>query len=378
MPRKPAPPGYYTASEAIEKLHITEGMFYKYIGSGKLKRYMPETRKQGFYKISEVDKLAAIDSAFFGELPPPDLDGVFTQAAAWDMDGVATLAKRELDSQIDADLRRAWLAREPRLNYVVKLADGTVVAYLYMQPLQHDRLIAYQKGDIRGWHITTDDIEPFEPGQARVVMIGGIASDSRVDEKRRSAYVALLIRGAMRDMARLAREEGVTISRLYAYSSTLEGIAMCLDLEMERWGRPTRNAEGKPRCTFALDMTQSESLFFKPYKASLAEWKRKHHLATHPQKTALRPVQAPKQASEKSTMPSGLVGWRAFSRLHSIGESTTQAAIETGRLGVVPGTWIVGRASVKGALDQAGRAKFYELYHDKPQFKPCEQCPHML
>src|SRR6266487_2702850 len=231
MPRKPAPPGYYTASEAIEKLHITEGMFYKYIGSGKLKRYMPETRKQGFYKISEVDKLAAIDSAFFGELPPPDLDGVFTQAAGWDMDGVATLAKRELDSQIDADLRRAWLAREPRLNYVVKLADGTVVAYLYMQPLQHDRLIAYQKGDIRGWHITTDDIEPFEPGQARVVMIGGIASDSRVDEKRRSAYVALLIRGAMRDMARLAREEGVTISRLYAYSSTLEGIAMCLDLE---------------------------------------------------------------------------------------------------------------------------------------------------
>src|SRR6266567_1899258 len=309
MPRKPAPPGYYTASEAIERLHITEGMFYKYIKESKIKRYMPETRKQGFYKISEVDKVAAIDSAFFGELPPTDLDGVFTLAAAWDMDGVAALARRELDSKIDADLRRAWLAQEPRLNYVVKLADGTVVAYLYMQPLQHDRLIAYQKGEIRGWHITPDDIEPFAPGAAREVMI--------------------------------------------------EGIAMCLDLEMERWERPTRNAEGKPRCTFALDMTQSESLFFKPYKTALAEWKRKRHIATHPPKTSSRSAHAQKQGTElKSTMPSDLIGWRAFSRLHGIRESTTQAAIESERLQVVPGTWIVGRASVKGALDQAeiGRA----------------------
>src|SRR6266536_5916405 len=111
MPRKPAPPGYYTASEAIEKLHITEGMFYKYVKEKKIKRYMPETRKQGFYKVSEVEKVAAIDSAFFGELPTPDLDGVFALAQPWDMDGVAALARRELDSKLDASLRRAWLAR---------------------------------------------------------------------------------------------------------------------------------------------------------------------------------------------------------------------------------------------------------------------------
>lgn len=77
-------------------------------------------------------------------------------------------------------------------------------------------------------------------------------------------------------------------------------------------------------------------------------------------------------------LPDGLKGWRSFAALHGIAPSTVQKAIETGRLTIVSGKWTVGRASVQGALDATGQAKFYELWHNLPKFQTCPNCPHSL
>jgi hypothetical protein len=79
-----------------------------------------------------------------------------------------------------------------------------------------------------------------------------------------------------------------------------------------------------------------------------------------------------------SSLPGDLVIATSFAKQHGIAESTLKRAIADGRLYAIPGSWHVGRVIVKWALDDAGRAQFYELYHEHPKFHRCEDCPHEL
>lgn len=273
MPRKGPPPGYIRAGEANRLLG---GMLYKHVDAGRLKPYRPGTRTYGFYEEEEVRKLVEMDRAFFGTEKEKDIGAIFSLATPADMDGVSELARYLLDSKITADQRREWMRREPRGQYVVKRKDNTIVAYLYLQPLKHDRMIAYMNKEIRGWNITENDIDPFEPGKAVEVMIGGIGSLSNVKNAKKADvgmnYAAVLLRGIFKDIVRLGRE-GVTISKLYAYSETRDGIAWCTYLGMNRYAPPI----GK-RCTFQLDLERDE--IFNPYLLAyleaLNEWRELH------------------------------------------------------------------------------------------------------
>lgn len=277
MPRKTPPSGYLTATDAINMLKqrgviTSNAMFYKYISAGKLHQYGPETRSHKYYELSEIENLIKEEQEFYGQLPniPKDLDATFTVATPEDMDGIATLATQLFGRSIDADRRREWLAKEPRGNYVVKRKDGTIVAYFYMQAIKHDRLVDYQRGKIRGWDITEDDILPFEPGKPLEIMLGGIGSDPSVSSELRSHYVSVLLRGVKRELEQLG-EQGITLSRIYAYSNTLDGIYMCLEWGMKVWERP-RRVNGIKRCTFYLDMDEADTFIFESYKKALAKW----------------------------------------------------------------------------------------------------------
>src|SRR5258707_1114195 len=56
---KRAPDGYYTAKQAIELLGLSRASFYDYVEDGKIKRYVPPLRTEGFYKKKEIDLMAA-------------------------------------------------------------------------------------------------------------------------------------------------------------------------------------------------------------------------------------------------------------------------------------------------------------------------------
>lgn len=88
---------------------------------------------------------------------------------------------------------------------------------------------------------------------------------------------------------------------------------------------------------------------------------------------ALRPTRLVHNGKQ---LPDGLVSFRSFSDLHNIAQSTTQRAIESGRLEVVRGQWKQGRAIVQMALDAAGRHRFIELFEGNPGFRACDACPH--
>ena len=98
------------------------------------------------------------------------------------------------------------------------------------------------------------------------------------------------------------------------------------------------------------------------------------HKATGTTGPTVPPI--PKHKQTSNDLPDDLVSYPMFARLHGIGTSTLQKAIESGRLDAVHGNWKTARAIVKTALNAAGRQRFYELYSSNPHFVACPDCPH--
>jgi hypothetical protein len=84
----------------------------------------------------------------------------------------------------------------------------------------------------------------------------------------------------------------------------------------------------------------------------------------------------PEEKPITSTLQDGLVIATAFAKQHGIAESTLKRVMNEGRLHAVSGSWLVGRTTVKWALDAPGRAQFYQMYHNHPKFIACPTCPH--
>jgi len=273
MPRKPPPPGALTAGQAAKILGVSTGMLTIYVRQGKLHRIGPESRTYKFYDAEEVYALAAAENAFFKakEESTQAADAIFDLARPEDMDGVYELAVRLFGRAASADQRRAWLAKEARGHYVVRRhQDGKIVASVYLLPIRHDRMMAYMRDEIRARDLTADDILTYEPGVPCEVLVGSIASDPDTDQEKRSAYVAVLLRGVYADLERLGHE-GIVFSRIYAWSETPLGIQMALNLEMRQWAPPAHG-----RHTFYLDVAESDAFLLQGYKKGFATWRREH------------------------------------------------------------------------------------------------------
>jgi MerR HTH family regulatory protein len=64
---KQAPPGFYTAREAANKLGLNIYTFRRYVRAGKIQRYVPPLRKEGYYNKEEIDQIASATETFWQE-----------------------------------------------------------------------------------------------------------------------------------------------------------------------------------------------------------------------------------------------------------------------------------------------------------------------
>ncbi len=80
--------------------------------------------------------------------------------------------------------------------------------------------------------------------------------------------------------------------------------------------------------------------------------------------------------ARSTTLPSDLVTWRSFARLHDIPERAVAKAIKDQNLWPEQGYWKVKGVVVKEVLDYVGRKQFVELFENYPSFLECEDCPH--
>lgn len=271
--RRAAPPGYMTPAEAGELLGYNR--IYRMVEDKRLHRYSPPGHTHGYYLASEVQAIAEAEKTFYEATkggPVHTTEAVFTYATLGDMDALYTCAKKKFPVAASAEIRRSWMRKEPRGHYLMKrIGDGAVVAYLYLLSLKPDYLDDYMHGRLPGRMITPDHIERFEPGRPiEACIINAIGSDPDVPAELRSSYVAMLLRGVKADMGELGRE-GIIIPRMYAWSETTEGIALCARLGMDPWQQP----HGK-RCFFVLNTEKSNALITRDYRRGLAEWRQSH------------------------------------------------------------------------------------------------------
>ncbi len=258
---------YYSGREAQRKLGITEPALRNLVNQRKIKKIIPPGKQYGVYLREEVDTYAEKWLAFLTANEPPKT--TFGVGKPEDMDGVYKLAQRAVAPKtMDADLRRSWLEKAPESTYVVK-HDDKVVAFFHLIPVKHNTLMNFMEGKIRGWDITSGEVETFEQGKP-VECLAIIASEPDVSETTRMHYVTVLLRGIRKQMGILGRK-GYIITKIYATSETPTGIAMAIHVGMETYGPKV----GK-RLTFVWDTEKSQSFLFDAYKEGLTQWKKEY------------------------------------------------------------------------------------------------------
>jgi hypothetical protein len=280
MPRRQPPEGYLTSTQAAQMLGCSVGMVYNYERAGQLHKKIPSGRKQGFFVLNEVKALAEGLSSFF-DLPIEENRAekdhlVFSQAMPDDMEGVYKVAASLFGDTTSAEARKPLVAQCPEGNYIVKNNDK-IVAYIHIQPLKHDRMMAFMRGEIRGKHITAHDLDSFtpeKPVECLIKSVGAVKNVGNTEENCRHnqlRYIFKLLRGTALEMAKLG-EKGVNITKIYATSETVTGIAMAFSAKMEQFGKPL----GVGRFRFVLDVEKSDLPLLHPYKQAFAEWRKEH------------------------------------------------------------------------------------------------------
>lgn len=257
---------YYSGKEVQQILGITEPSLRNLVNQKKVRKIIPPGRKNGLYLKSEIDRYAEKWFAFLAaeELPKT----AYLTAKSDDMEAVYELAQRAINPvTMNPATRRAWLNANPESCFVVK-HNKEVVAFFHLLPIKHERLMQFMDGKIRGWHITGEDIEPFEPGKP-VECLAIVASEPDVDETTRMHYMLVLLRGLSKTLNEMGRR-GILITKIYATSETPTGIAMAMHLGMKEM--PPRIGK---RIRFELDTKdEATSFLIKSYQKGLSEWKK--------------------------------------------------------------------------------------------------------
>jgi hypothetical protein len=285
MTRKQPPSDYLTSSQAAEILKCSVSMVYTYERSGRLKKEIPKGRKQGFFKRSEVEALAAGMAEFFEMSPESSIleisDLTFSQATPDDAEGIYKVAASLFGSTTSAEARMPLIAQCPQGNYIVKWRKK-IVAYMHIQPLKHERMMAFMNGKIRGKDITIDDLDCFSPGKSveclikSVGAVKDIGSDESSCRLNQLHFLFKLLRGTAMEMAKLGAQ-GINITKLYATSETVTGIEMAYSAHMEIFGKPFKGG----RFRYVLDVQRSNIPLLHPYKRALVEWQQAHKEPTN-------------------------------------------------------------------------------------------------
>ena len=256
---------YYSGRDVQRKLGISEPALRNLVNQRKIKKIIPPGREYGVYLREEIDTFAEKWLAFLTAKEPPKT--TFEIAKLEDMKAVYELAKRSITpSTMNTELRQSWMEKNPESCCVVK-HDEKVVAFFHMLPVKHECLMKFMNGEIRGWDITADNVEPFEEGKP-VECLAIVASEPDVNETTRMHYVTVLLRGLRKGLGTLGRR-GVIITKVYGTSETPTGIAMAIHAGMETYGPRA----GK-RLTFVLDVEKSNSFIFSLYKEEIEERKK--------------------------------------------------------------------------------------------------------
>ena len=128
--RKKAPPGMYTAREAIAVIGIPSTNFYSLVGEGTLKKIVLPDRKEGYYSKAEVDNYARNLKALQQPYSTEKLH--FGLALNEDTPAIHALTASVSGGEAHAvpeEVLRAWIRKNPQSVHILR--KGTeIVGYM--------------------------------------------------------------------------------------------------------------------------------------------------------------------------------------------------------------------------------------------------------
>jgi myosin heavy subunit len=112
----------------------------------------------------------------------------------------------------------------------------------------------------------------------------------------------------------------------------------------------------------------------KDLEAQLAHYRTDEHPSPTPSTTTKKK----KIPSRTTRLPKSLASRRTFAVLHHIPDSVVARACNSGKIAATNGRWLYQSRIIFQALGERGRHDFYQLFHARPDFTPCKQCPHAI
>jgi hypothetical protein len=263
MGRTAKPPhGFYTAGQAVKKLHMSRSSLYNLVERGQVRKITPPNKTDGFYAKDDVDRIAKDQEAFI--LQYASDTSSFSVAQEEDIEGIADLNAELFGGTRSSrhDLRLAQYHCNPEIFHVLK-QDGIVVGYIGIFPLKQeaiDRIVAgMPESRFRLEVLAPEYITRFRTGEAdNVFLIIGV----KQGVKKSRLYGARVIAGTITFLEMLARR-GVFVRRVYGTSRTEQGTRLSKNLGF-RQITPTQEEDDVLR--FELDLEESNNPLLREYQ----------------------------------------------------------------------------------------------------------------
>lgn len=294
-----APSGFYAAQEAIEKLRIPKGTFHQHVKTGKIKKYTPPNRSEGYYDKKEIDKMAQETALFtlIHSIEPITFERAKSEE---DIRGIVDLciAIYGQGGTPSYDARLEIWQKNPDVYYIVRQED-IVVGYVsliwfdeqaintLMGPTPKQKTMTSAGTGI--YSITgPEHINQFMPGKPIESLFISLGVRPGLSNTEQRDYAFKLIRGTLEVLVSFA-QQGMPIHKLYATSERGEGIRLARKLGMKETAYPNDSV-----LRYELDLEVTDHPMFQPYKEALNEWKKQVQ-----QNTTTPEIASPKRTKRK-------------------------------------------------------------------------------
>lgn len=254
-----APAGFYTAKEAMQRLGLNRNTFYYYVTQGKIKRYVPPLKSEGYYSKREIDQMSTELALYFHTHVEEQTDTETRVARPEDVPGVCSVLDSFGWKRASVEQRLSWYKVNPFIDYVVANAGG-IVGYITAVPYKPEPMADMMAGRKRAWHIKPSDILPYQQNKVFDVYVGIAVRQDAQDHTR---YAFRLISGFLSFLEELAAQ-GITIRHMYGVSAEEPGQKLSRAIGfVELTPEP---GDLFPR--FGIDLQTSDSQFAQRYRGS--------------------------------------------------------------------------------------------------------------
>lgn len=212
---------YYTKKDALEKLGIPESTFYQMVKDGRIRSYLPPHRKRGaLYDREQVDTIVAIQIAT-GQKALTDELLTFGTSTEVDLAqevaiGIDLYGANDI---VPLQKLRQWWQRNPEMFLALKRADGVLVGYSSITPMNHETIMKLVNDEIREADVNSQDIYPYSIGIPLECYVASLTAVPGPDHQR---YAFRLILDVANFIKKLG-ERGVHITKLYTIGASEDG-----------------------------------------------------------------------------------------------------------------------------------------------------------